>query len=93
MSHGYHKKPRRVLGDDCKECVSRAQTIRGLVVLDPENLAKLAALAAEVKADPYGEDTPQASFGASYADMKAVDNLRSAARIVFASGITKEIAG
>ncbi len=92
MSHAYHHEPRRIFGDDCEECVKRASTIRGLASLDPENIRKLADLAAEVKADPYGEDTPQASFDASYTDMKAVDNLRLAARIVFKSGITEEVA-
>jgi hypothetical protein len=92
MSHEYHEKPRRILGDDCEECVGRAQTIERLRFLDDGRLHKLADLAAEVRADPYGEDTPQASFGASHADMKAVGNLRLAARIVYKSGITEEIA-
>ena len=92
MSHGPHELPRRVLGDDCHECRSRANDLYGLSQLDDTNIAKLADLAAEVRADPYGEATPQKSFGASRADMRAVHNLRLAARIVFASGISKEVA-
>ena len=91
MSHGHHDLPRRIFGDDCEECVERAKTLPGLGYLDDSNIRKLADLAAEVRANPYGEDTPQLSFGASYADMKAVDNLRLAARIVFRSGITEEV--
>ena len=92
MTHAVHEKPRRIFGDDCEECVERAKTLPGLGYLDEFNIKRLAVLAAEVEADPYGEDTPQLSFGASYADMKAVDNLRLAARIVFRSGINPEVA-
>jgi len=60
--------------------------------LDTQNKQKLARLAQEVVADPYGADTPQESFGASRADMKAVDLLRMAARLTFESGITMRIA-
>ena len=92
MSHGPHELPRRILGDDCDECVERSQRIEGLAALDDHNLRKLSELAAEVVADPYGEDTPQTSFGASRADMKAVDNLRLAARLTYRSGITEHTA-
>ncbi len=92
MSHGAHQSPRRIFGDDCEECVERAKTVQGLAALDDFNIVKLGDLAAEVRADPYGADTPQKSFGASRADMRAVHNLRQAARVVFASGISEEVA-
>ena len=92
MTHAVHQSPRRIFGDDCEECVERAMTVQGLSGLDPDNIRKLADLAVEVRADPYGEDTPQKSFGASRADMRAVHNLRQAARVVFASGISEEVA-
>jgi len=91
MTHAVHEKPRRIFGDDCEECVERAKTLPGLGYLDEFNIRALADLAAEVEADPYGEDTPQKSFGASYADMKAVENLRLAGRLVFRSGITEGV--
>ena len=92
MTHAVHQSPRRIFGDDCEECVERAKTLPGLGYLDDSNIRKLGDLAVEVRANLYGEDTPQESFGASRADMKAVDNLRQAARIVFASGISEEVA-
>lgn len=82
--HDRHVLPRRVLGDDCAECRSRAETIEGLAHLDPHNLAKLAWLAQQAKTDR--------PVDASDADMRAVDNLRLAARIVYASGISEETA-
>ena len=91
MTHGYHDLPRRIFGDDCEECVSRASTIEGLAALDSSNIKKLGDLALEVHANPGSEDEPQ-ELGDSYADLKAVENLRLAARIVFASGIDSEVA-
>ena len=90
MSHGHHDLPRRILGDDCAECVERSLDLNGLSNLDDTNIKKLGDLAAEIKATP-GLMRPQ-EIGASYADRKAVETLRLAARIVFASGITEEVA-
>ena len=89
MSHGYHRKPRRIFGDDCEECVERASTIAGLAGLDSINIVKLGDLAAELK-EIWRIDPRE--VGVSYADEKAVENLRLAARIVFASGITEKVA-
>ena len=86
MSHGHHDLPRRVLGDDCEECVQRSMTIEGLASLDDSNLRKLAEFAVELK------DTSHDITDASWADMKAVGNLRLAARIVYRSGITEHTA-
>ncbi len=88
MSHGYHRKPRRIFGDDCEECVERASTIAGLAGLDSTNIVKLGHLAAELSI----ERIDLREVGVSYADEKAVENLRLAARIVFASGITEKVA-
>ncbi len=90
MSHGPHELPRRVLGDDCHECRSRANDLYGLSQLDDKNIAKLADLAAEKQA-MTNLVRPQ-DIGASYADMRAINTLRLAARIVFRSGITEEVA-
>ena len=93
MTHGPHIKQRRIFGDDCEECVERANSIPRMVSgLDATNKRRLARLAQEVVADPYGADTPQESFGASRADIKAVDLLRMAARLTFETGISMEIA-
>jgi len=91
MSHGHHDLPRRIFGDDCEECVGRASTIVGLAALDSINIKKLGDLALEFHANPGTEDQPQ-ELGASFADVRAVGNLRLAARIVFASGIDEEVA-
>ena len=37
MSHSPHLLPRRVLGDDCDECVSRSLSLNGLSQLDDDN--------------------------------------------------------
>jgi len=58
--------------------------------LDDKNIAKLADLAAEKQA-MTNLVRPQ-DIGASYADMRAINTLRLAARIVFRSGITEEVA-
>ncbi len=92
MSHEFHELPRRIFGDDCEECVERASTIAGLGALDSTNIRKLASLAVETKAGNYSGDLGDSPSGSSRADMKAVDNLRLAARIVFRSGITEEVA-
>ncbi len=93
MSHAIHNLPRRIFGDDCEECVERASDIMRLSSLDSDNIVKLGDLAAEMaqhraKFKAVGSRPP----GVSYADVRAVQNLRLAARIVFASGITKEVA-
>ncbi len=90
MSHGPHELPRRVLGDDCQECVSRSLDLNGLSQLDDNNLKELAVLADELKLSDL-EMGPSA-FDASWADFKAVDTLRLAARIVYRSGITEHTA-
>lgn len=90
MSHGPHLRTRRVLGDDCEECLDRASNgLNGLSQLDNGNLRELAAIAREKSNDPFGIERPQA-IGASFADMKAVETLRLAARIVYRSEITEE---
>lgn len=93
MSHAVHKLPRRIFGDDCEECVERSGNIARLSSLDSSNIVKLGDLAAEVGIHRADFRTPGSRPpGASYADVRAVDNLRLAARIVFASGITEEVA-
>ena len=87
MSHAIHKLPRRIFGDDCEECVERSGDIARLSSLDSSNIVKLGDLAAEIYGPmPYDGET------VSNADYRAVANLRLAARIVFASEITKEVA-
>lgn len=88
MSHAAHQLPRRIFGDDCEECVGRASTIPRLSELDGHNIKKLGDLAAEL----HEEKIDRREAGVSYADEQAVENLRLAARIVFASGITEEVA-
>ncbi len=90
MSHSPHLLPRRVLGDDCDECVGRSFDLNGLSQLDDGNLRKLAGLAADKQR--IGFVTNPNQLGASYADMKAVETLRLAARIVDISGISMEVA-
>lgn len=87
MSHAIHKLPRRILGDDCEECVERSKDIARLSSLDSSNIVKLGDLAKEMTLH-RGDWPPEVS----YADARAVENLRLAARIVFASGITEEVA-
>lgn len=86
MSHEYHKLPRVVLGDDCEECRYRAGSIERLSSLDSTNIAKLGALGNS------GYENGVLPDEASEADKAALANLRLAARIVFASGITEEAA-
>lgn len=93
MTHAVHVQPRRIFGDDCEECDQRAASVRGLVALDPNNIRRLADLAAEMKVGGFSGDPDDSPPDSSRADMKAVDNLRMAARVVFASGITEEVAG
>ncbi len=93
MTHGHHDLPRRIFGDDCEECVERSSSIAGLAELDSTNIVKLGDLAAEMhrarrSTIPLGRVVSKLS----YADQKAVENLRLAGRLVFASGITKEVA-
>ncbi len=87
--HAPHQGTRRVLGDDCDECVARADDLHGLSQLDTQNLRELADIAAEKAETPILR--PQ-DIGASYADMKAVETLRLAARIVYRSGIDPDVA-
>lgn len=87
MTHTPHELPRRILGDDCEECRSRSGTLDGLSHLDDGNIRKLGDLAAEIKTDGV-----TAESGISTADWNAVETLRLAARIVFRSGITEEVA-
>ena len=89
MHAPHHDLPRRVLGDNCDECVERSLTIEGLASLDNSNLQKLAELAAEMDTTPHAR--PQ-ELGASYADAKAVENLRLAARLTYRSGISPDVA-
>lgn len=90
MSHGPHEGTRRVLGDDCEECLGRATTLNGLAQLDEGNLQKLAELAADKKR--LGFIVRPSQLGASYADMRAIETLRLMARIVDKSGIEMEVA-
>lgn len=85
MSHSPHLTPRRVLGDDCEECVMRSQSVLGLTYLDASNMRRLADLATETRDGGKPDD-------ASWADMKAVDTLRMAARVVYRSGIDPDVA-
>lgn len=87
MTHGIHKGPRRVLDDGCEECVNRAITIGGLAALDPVNIRTLGVLAEELH-----QRKGRRPLDYSHADFQAVENLRTAARIVSASGITEEVA-
>lgn len=86
MSHALHKLPRVIFGDDCEECRERAASIKRLSALDSMNLRKLGALANS------GYENGVLPAEASIADEQAVENLRLAARIVFASGIREEAA-
>ncbi len=90
MSHAPHQGIRRVLGDDCEECVGRAGDLNGLSQLDTGNLKELAKLATEKQASKF--ILRPSDLGASYADMKAVETLRLAARIVNRSGISPAVA-
>lgn len=92
MTHAPHLLPRLVLGDDCEECVARAQSLEGLAQLDELSLARLGVLAHQVadlrRAGRAYKLT--ASLGVSNADLRAVEILRLAARLVHAAGITEE---
>lgn len=92
MTHAIHQTPRRIFGDDCDECVERASSIpRMLSGLDSSNKRTLGALAAELHTRAKNGDLSKPD-NVSWADLKAVENLRFAARLVFASGITEEVA-
>ena len=93
MTHGHHDLPRRIFGDDCEECRQRASTIAGLAELDSANIVKLGDLAAEMDR-ARSSTTPLGRLvsNLSITDQKAVENLRLAARLVFASGITEKVA-
>lgn len=88
-THTFHQGPMRVLDDGCEECVARSGDLDGLSHLDSKNLRSLGELAAETHGRGVISKKPD---DASYADMKAVETLRHAGRIVFASGITEEVA-
>ncbi len=88
MVHGPHLRPCRIFADDCEECVERSSTIEGLMWLDSTNILKLGDLAEEVRSSaPHLVSPPM-----SDADIRAVENLRLAGRIVYRSGITEEVA-
>ncbi len=87
MTHGRHQGRHQIFADDCEECIERASTIAGLASLDAKNIKKLGDLAFESRL-LSGVATPPMSL----ADAKAIENLRLAARIVFASKITEEVA-
>ena len=93
MTHAPHPEAeiRRVLGDNCEECLARSKDLNGLSQLDNSNLRKLAELAKEIH-DFQGTLRRPQELGASYADRQAVETLRLAARIVFRSGITEKVA-
>ena len=85
MSHAYHGDLiGTVLYDDCEECESRTG-LPGMVHIDNTNLKTLATMA---KLEASSEVAAQYSV----ADWVAIGNLRLMARIVFASGITEEVA-
>lgn len=90
MMHAIHERPRVVFGDECNECVSRSYSIEGLAQLDEENLAKLGALAAQAAQLRRRWGGSMRPLGASYSDMRAIETLRLAARVVYGSGITEE---
>ena len=91
MTHQVHHLPRRIFGDDCEECVERASSIQGLVAgLDAHNKVKLGDLAHELYVLEIGDHNKPADI--SWADLKAVDQLRMAARLTFATMITMEVA-
>lgn len=85
MSHAPHVSPYRVLSDYCDECFDRSSTLEGLAELDTDNIRELAALAAE-KFDMPDVLRPT-QLGASYNDMRAVEVLLLAERIVNKSRI------
>ena len=92
MTHAVHQTPRRIFGDDCNECVERANSIpRMLSGLDSSNKRRLGVLATELHTRVENGDLSKPD-DVSRADLKAVDNLRTAARLVFASGITEKVA-
>jgi len=92
-THGHHDGVRRVFGDDCDTCVARATGgLEGLSLLDSGNLQKLADLAAEKQVWDNGDLLRPSQIGASYADMKAVETLRLAGRLVYRSGLDPDVA-
>ncbi len=90
MSHSVHQLPRRIFGDDCEKCVERASSIPRMISgLDAQNKLKLGALATEVYRDHI--DFHNKPDDISWADLRAVDTLRMAARLVFATGISDKV--
>ncbi len=91
MSHAVHLQARRILGDDCEECVERASSIPRMISgLDDHNKVKLGDLAHELYVLEIDFHNKPADI--SWADLRAVETLRMAARLVFATGITQEVA-
>lgn len=88
LMHAPHEGPGRVLYDNCDECVARAiGGLDGLSHLDNGNLKELAKIAVEKMSHPR---LVRPLEGCSYADMKAVETLRLASRLVERSGIPAE---
>lgn len=83
MTHRYHGDlVGIVLYDGCDECEARARDWGWMSAIDNNNLKTLAQLA------EFGPDKTEVM---SWADRKAIDNLRYMGRVVFASGITEEV--
>ena len=77
MSHTPHQGAGLVLNDDCEECRGRT-SLPGMANLDTTNLQRLVTL--------HRQQPPEMGW----ADDQAVEELRLMARIVFASGISRE---
>ena len=81
MSHAYHGDLKgTVLYDGCDECENRVR-LPAMASLDNNSLQTLVEV-----------NTQDMVGYLSHAESVAYDNLRLYARIVFASGITKELA-
>lgn len=89
MSHGPHQGTYTVLEDDCEECIGRAGDLNGLSQLDDNNLQELARLATLQFELP--NIMRPSEIGASYLDIRAVETLRLAARLVYRSGISEQV--
>lgn len=82
QSHAPHDGERIVFDDNCPTCVARADGgLHGLSYLDDTNLRRLADFAS---GDLEG--------AASWADLRAIETLRLAGRLVFRSGLDERVA-
>ncbi len=82
MSHAYHGDLKgTVLYDGCDECENRVR-LPAMASLDNNSLQTLVDI----------NDVTALPSALSHAESVAYDNLRLYARIVFASGITEELA-